>query len=383
MKILFVDDNQSVLSAFRRNLRKRYDVVTVDSGELALETLKGNDSFGVIVSDMQMPGLNGVEFLERAVELSPNSVRIMLTGNADQETAIDAVNRGQVFRFLNKPCSVDQIIEVLEEAVKQYDVGLIESRMLEETLAGCVKVLSDVLGLVAPFALGSGQRLRDSIAPFIRAVKLKSVWVYEVSSLLSGIGYTALPVSLIRKLESSEGLNSKETALLREVPEIGYELVSEVPKLGVIARAIKYQNKRYDGGGFPEDDVAGADIPLASRILKIFGNRMNLEREGIAEKAAKDKMTSEVGVYDPKILELCFKFYPTYLNASISKDKSVNALQLSELKPGHTVVSDLTTTDGVLFVEAGNRLTAATIRRIRNYVALEQVEGPFYVQEDD
>lgn len=383
MKVLFVDDNKSVLSAFRRNLRNTYDVVTVESGDLALKELEKNEPFGIVVSDMRMPGLSGVEFLEKAIEVAPDTVRIMLTGNVDQETALDAVNRGHVYRFLNKPCGVDQIIEVLEGAAKQYEIGIVERKVLERTLVGCVKVMSDVLGLVAPLALGRGQRLRDCISPFIEFVNLKSVWVYEVAALLSGIGYTSLPSSLIKKVEAGDELNAREKALLREVPEIGYELVSDVPKLDMIARVIKYQEKRYDGGGFPEDEVSGSKIPLGSRILKIFEDRMALEREGVAGDTACEKMKGQSGVYDPKILDLCFKFYPEYMDTCISKKKAVKACQLADLEPGQTMVSNLCTGKGVLLVEAGNRMTAATIRRIRNYAALGQVDEPFYIQEEE
>lgn len=383
MKVLFVDDNASVLAAFRRNMHKRFDMAVAESAELAFAKIKDEGPFGVIVSDMKMPGMNGVEFLEKSIELSPDSVRIMLTGNADQETATDAVNRGHVYRFLNKPCSVEDLIEAIKDAMLQYDLMKIEHSSLEKTVSGCVKMLVDVLGLVAPFALGRGQRLKASLLPFLAALKMKSVWQYEVSALLSSIGYTSLPAEVLSKLEDGAELDAGEASIVRRVPQIGYELVSAVPKLEKIANVIRYQRKHYDGRGVPNDEVKGQSIPLGARLLKVFEDRMELEREGLNGDAAHEKMRNRMGHYDPQILGLCFKYYPDYLTTSISKEKPVHTIDIDSLKPGQVIVSDLHTATGVLLVESGNWLTAATIQRIRNYATLEQVSGPFYVQKEE
>ncbi len=383
MKVLFVDDNASILAAFKRNMRKRFDMLTADSAESALALLSKEGPIEVIVSDMKMPGMNGVEFLEKSIEISPDSVRIMLTGNAEQTTATEAVNRGHVYRFLNKPCSVEDLILAIKDAAHHHELMKLEHNDLEQTVAGCVKVLTDVLGMVAPFALGRGQRLKASLTPFMKVLKMKSPWQYEVAALLSSIGYTSLPNELIVKLESGDDLTGHESNVVRSVPIIGYELVSAVPKLEKIANVIKYQRKNFDGTGVPKDEVAGQSIPLGARMLRVFEDRMELEREGLAGAAAHEKMGKRSGYYDPQVLELCFKYYPEYLTTAISKEKPVLALELDSLKPGQVIVSDIYTKTDVLLVEAGNWLTAATIQRIRNYAVLDQVNGPFYVQSDE
>ncbi|MDQ8202578.1 HD domain-containing phosphohydrolase [Pelagicoccus sp. SDUM812003] len=383
MKVLFVDDNKSVLAAFRRNLRKRYDVATAEGAAEALRMLENDGPFDIIVSDMKMPGMDGVSFLEKTIEISPGSVRIMLTGNAEQDTPVEAVNRGHVYKFLNKPCSVDDLVVALKEAEGHHKVQQVEQQMLEQTVSGCVKVLTDVLGLVAPFALGRGQRLKDCLVPFLKVIKLKGLWQYEVAALLSSVGYTSVPSELILKLERGQKLNVHESSVIRKIPEIGYELVSAIPRLERVAKMIRYQRKSYNGSGFPEDNVSEQSIPLGARLLRVFEDRIDLERDGISGQAAFDIMSKSHGLYDPKILGLCFKYYPNYLTTSISKDKDVLTVDLKSLKPGMCMVSDLSTKDGILLVEAGNWLTGATIQRIRNYHTLEQVDGPFYVQLPD
>lgn len=102
-RILFVDDDPNILKGFQRNLRKDFTVSVAEGGQQALELIQSSEPFAVIVSDMQMPGMNGAEFLYAAKKISPDSVRMMLTGNADQQTAINAINKGDIFRFINKP----------------------------------------------------------------------------------------------------------------------------------------------------------------------------------------------------------------------------------------------------------------------------------------
>lgn len=140
-KILFVDDEQNVLNAYRRNLRKFFDVHTALSGTAAIELLKEKHKFAVVVCDMQMPNMNGIEFLEIAQKISKNSIRIMLTGNVDQQTAIDAINQGDIFRFINKPCTPDQMMEALKVALKQYLLITAEQELLKTTLKNPLKCL--------------------------------------------------------------------------------------------------------------------------------------------------------------------------------------------------------------------------------------------------
>lgn len=119
-KILFVDDEQNILDSFKRNLRKLYTIDTAISGKAGLEILQENAPYAVVVSDMRMPEMDGIEFLTQVKNISPDTVRIMLTGNADMETAIDAVNQGNVYRFLVKPCAPEKLNEVLADALKKY-----------------------------------------------------------------------------------------------------------------------------------------------------------------------------------------------------------------------------------------------------------------------
>ena len=133
-KILCVDDDASILAAYQRNLRKQFPIDVALGGQEGLDAMANKGPYAVIVADMQMPGMNGVQFLTRAEEIAPDTVRIMLTGNADQKTAADAVNQGHVFRFLTKPCAPEELALMLSAALKQYRLVTAERELLEKTL---------------------------------------------------------------------------------------------------------------------------------------------------------------------------------------------------------------------------------------------------------
>ncbi len=136
-RILFVDDDPNLLDSFRRNLRRSYDCHTASDPEQALQLLKEEDPFSIVVADMRMPGENGIGFLEKTRELFPNTIRIMLTGYADMNTALDAINRGGVFRFLQKPFDTGDLSHVLEDATAEFQrIQSIHMDSLTDPLTG-------------------------------------------------------------------------------------------------------------------------------------------------------------------------------------------------------------------------------------------------------
>lgn len=122
--ILCVDDDPDILASFKRNLRNLFTIDTALGGEEGLKAISEKGPYSVIVSDMQMPEMNGIQFLSKAKEIAPDSVRIMLTGHADISMAIEAVNEGNIFRFLTKPCSPETLSKALQSGVEQYQMTM-------------------------------------------------------------------------------------------------------------------------------------------------------------------------------------------------------------------------------------------------------------------
>lgn len=380
-RILFVDDDPNLLAALSRSLRKRFDFDTATGGSEALQQIAQRGPYAVVVADQTMPGMSGVELLEAVREATPDTVRIMLTGNADQKSAVDAVNRGSVFRFLNKPCPPEVLVPALETALKQYELVTTERELLEGTLAGSVQVLTEVLGMVAPDVLGRSQRLRDSIGTFAKHLGLDPVWEYEVAAALSPIGHASLPVLILRKLAGGGELTPEEASLVRHTPEVGYNLVSSIPRFAQIAQMILYQAKDFTGTGVPSDSVAGEAIPLGGRMLRILNDRLTLELDGVAKQNALVALRERHGSYDPVLLEKCFECFPTFLSNALSSDVPVVYKHVEDLAPGQVLVAEIKLAANIVLVAAGERLTRMVIQRIQNAVTLNHLKGPFPVQE--
>ncbi len=138
-KILLVDDDANLLAATRRQLRKKFELETARSGADGLHALNTNGPFAVVISDMRMPEMNGLEFLKQVKTSAPDTVRMMLTGIADKNTAVEAVNVVNVFRFMNKPCSSESLSRAIEAGLQQYHLIRAERVLLERTLAGNVE----------------------------------------------------------------------------------------------------------------------------------------------------------------------------------------------------------------------------------------------------
>lgn len=380
-RILFVDDDPNLLAAFQRNLRKQFNFDTAPGGPEAIELIKKGEPYAVVVADMRMPGMDGVRLLEQVRQITPDSVRIMLTGNADQQTAVDAVNRGQIFRFLNKPCPPDQLVPTLESALKQYEIAQIERELLEGTLAGSVKALADVLGMVAPEAQGRGQVLRDCVKELAGPAGATPVWELEIAARLSPIGFASVPTSVLRKQAARAKLTFEEENMVRRVPQVGHDLLAGIPRLEGVAKIILYQHKHFNGGGFPSDFCSGKDIPIGARLLGILNDRLTLEHEGIVREHARTTMQERKGLYDPQLLELCFTTFPALLAKGPPGARPPITVSIAELAPGQLLAQDIATPAGLVLVGSGNRLTPMMVERLRNLAELGEVSEPFKIHD--
>src|ERR1043165_7429621 len=188
-KILFVDDDANLLASCERNLRKRYSIETAVGGEFALNRITERGPYGVVVSDMPMPGMNGIQFLSAVKQRAPETVRIMLTGNADVEVATGVVNEGNIFRFLTKPVPADVLSKALDDALAQYRLVAAEKELLNKTLSGSVKLLTDILSIAETPAFGRTQTLRDLVSEATTKIGLSNAWEIHLAVMLAPIGY--------------------------------------------------------------------------------------------------------------------------------------------------------------------------------------------------
>ncbi|MFQ5958162.1 MAG: HD domain-containing phosphohydrolase [Alphaproteobacteria bacterium] len=380
-KILFVDDEANILASFRRRLGRDFDISTADGGAEALEMVKNDGPFAVVISDQRMPGMDGIEFLGEVKKRAPDTVRMMLTGHTDLATAVDAVNQGCIFRFYTKPCPPEVLAEALEAGLDQYDLITAERELLERTLAGSVKVFVDVLSLVNPEAFRKAELIRGWVRDVARRLDLSNTWELNIATMLAPIGMITLPAEITVKLHAGEVLSETEHEIYSRTPEISRNLISNIPRMENISRMIYYQQKGFDGSGFPIDNVSGEDIPLGARILRILNDLAGITDS--PDRAAFEELELHSGLYDPDILRIvrsCF-VNEKGLQDGVISEQSVVRVMAASLQAGSRLVSNIETEDGLLVLAAGSQVSQAQIERLRNLQRVRRLREPIYIQE--
>lgn len=375
-KILLVDDEINVLNAFTRHLRKDFDMRTALGAQEGLGFIQEEGPFAVVVSDLKMPGMDGIQFLAKVRELYPDTLRIMLTGHADLNVAIEAINSGEVFRFLVKPCSVENLKKNILDAIAIYRLKEAEKELLENTLKNSIKVLMEILELVSPEAFGRSRRLAELATSIAMRMGIKeSLWEIETSALLSQIGWVIIPPSLVLKLFSGESLTDEEKQIYEMHPMIGSELIGKIPRLENVAKIICYQEKCYDGSGVPKDAVKGKDIPLGARILKVSIDFDTFKLRFEKDRKAFEMMKLQADLYDPQILEVL----QDMIIGTEKEEITQLELTIDELKEGMLLAEDVRTKKGQLLITKGNTVSNALIERLKNFAVSVGVKEPIVV----
>ena len=356
-RILFVDDEPHVLDALRRQLRDSFIVQTAQSGAAGLALLESEDPFSVIVSDMQMPGMNGATFLRHARERSPDSVRLLLTGHADVDAAIDAVNDGHVFRFLRKPCPPAVLQPALASAVDQHRLVTSERELLERTLRGSIDALSETLALVSPLAFGAAMRTRKMAAEIAAVMAIPDAWTIEVAATMSRLGAVTLHDSLVEKMATTIELTPSEALLVAELPAIAERLLAKIPRLEGVREIIAAENAHFNGSGAPS--LKGDQIPIGARILKLARDFDALEHEGNHEAIAT--LVLRQGLYDPRVVSALAAALEGRATAQLS------TVTIDGLRVGMVFAADVVLTSGVLLIARGLPVTESLLARMRNY----------------
>ncbi len=372
-KILFVDDEQNILEAFKRQLRKRFRFDTALGPEEGLKAIKENGPYAVVVSDLRMPKMDGIQFLRRTKELSPETVRMMLSGHADLTNAINAVNEGNIFRFLTKPCPVDHLTKALQDGIDQYRLIRAEKELLDNTLKGSIKVLTDLLAIVNPEAFGRASRVRTLVKDLANYMGISDTWQLETAALLSHVGFVTIPEETLQKIYNKAELTGEEMQLFEMHPFIASDLIKNIPRMESVAEIIAYQEKLFDGSGIPPNHPGGDAIPLGARILKVALDYDSLQISGKAPKDAYSELTSRNGSYDPKVLKAL------EMALGIEVKYEIKSVRIGELRGGMIFAEDVTSLEGRLLVAKGQEVTPALFERLKNFSRIAPVNEPIKV----
>jgi response regulator RpfG family c-di-GMP phosphodiesterase len=367
-RILFVDFDQSALDGYKRSLHNKFNVSIADSGEEALQLIKNSGPFSVIISEYKLPDLDGIKFLSTVRKVSSESIRVMLTGSANFQTTVDAVNHANIFRFLTKPCSFENIQRMLNDAVKQYELVIYERELLKKTLKGSIKVLVDVLSVVNPIAFSRTSRILQISKRLSTNFDPEIKWQIEIAALLSQIGCVAVPGEILEKKSMGFTLTPKEKELYFSHPETGKSLINNIPSLEEVSEAIAYQLKKFKGIDENLDSKKNQKIAVIARILK-HANDINT----MIEVKNSD---------NPSALELQKKYYPDIdkvIETEISeyeKNFDTKRMTLKNLAPGMISGQDIVDKNGIILVSLGQELSEALIIRLLNLAQLKEIIEP-------
>lgn len=372
-RVLFVDDDPNILAAFKRQLYRDFEVYTALGGEQGLELVKTKSPFSVVVADLSMPGMDGISFLSKVKELSPDTVRIMLTGHSTLDTAIAAVNEGNIFRFLTKPCPPEVLLRTLKDGERQYKLVTAEKELVEQTLRRSIQVLTEVLSMVNPTAFGRASRVHRLVKQICDVMQIKDEWQIEIAAMLSQIGCVIVPEDTLIKAYSASMLSQAEQEMFHSHVDVGRNLIKNIPRLEQVAEIIGYQEKLYDGTGIPADSRKGDAIPLGSRILKVALDYDSLVASGKTPPEACLIMETRQGWYDPDVLHALEEI------SDLEKVQEIRFVTVEELSPGMVLADDVLTAAGVLLVKKGQEVLPSLKMRLLNYKKTRGVREPIKV----
>jgi len=374
-KVLLVDDDINILASFKRQLRKQFSVDTVSGSKEGLEVIIKNGHYSVVVSDFRMPEMDGIKFLAKVKELAPDCVRIMLTGHADLKAAVDAVNEGNIFRFLIKPCPLHILNKALKEGIEQYQLITAERELLEQTLRGSIQILTEILEIVNPEAFGRSSRIKRYVRNIALHMKVTDIWRFDTAAMLSQIGCIILPEETAIKISQRQDLTAEESEILKLHPSIASDLLKKIPRMKEVAEIIAYQEKHFDGSGTPADTIKGKEIPLGARILKVLIDFDALETEGKNKTEALSELKKRSGWFDPDVLAAAEEVIETQ---AIYESRSVS---ISELWENMILGEDIRTLKGQLLISKGQVVSLPMIQRLRKLNRFAGIIEPFVVYQ--
>lgn len=408
--ILCVDDEANILSSLRRLFRPAgYRVLVAESGAAGLEMLEAEQgAVDLVISDMRMPAMDGAHFLAEVRQRWPGILRILLTGYADIESTIAAINEGQIYRYISKPWNDGEVLLTVREALerqallhekarlealtarqneelKVLNAGLEEKvrerteelrlahERLKRSFFTSIQVFANLIELRGGNMAGHSRRVADLARKIAAGMGLDGRQCNDVflAGLLHDIGKIGLPDALLAKPPAK--MSGEELGVWRKHPAKGEQALMALEELRGAAHLIRSHHERFDGQGYP-DGLAGMAIPQGARILALANEydghlQGTLTGKRLNEDDAKQAIVQGRGKrYDPAVVDA----FLSIVGAPPEPPADEIAVTPADLKPGMFLARDLISPEGVLLLATDYMLDEKLIRQIRDY---ERSEG--------
>jgi response regulator RpfG family c-di-GMP phosphodiesterase len=398
--ILIVDDEEIVLVALRDTLlREGYSIVASPHAIHALSVLKAQQ-FSVVITDQQMPMVTGLEFLAQVREIQPDATRILITAVLSLSTVIDAINKGEIYRFIVKPWLREELLATVKNAVQRHELISRNARLQAATqamnrqlqelnlaLESQVARVAEQNAQLQEFARSQEENLRRSVELCVQTMRTfyptlgnqarrvaamcqamadgsgmspAQKQTLEISGYIYDIGLVGVPRQLIKRWqEQPAGLSEAEWTLIRQHPILGQELAAFVQQLTAVGPTIRGHHERYDGSGYP-DRLRGTDIPWLARLLAVA---VACAESRLEPKLAHEMISQGSGtVFDPEAVRLFLRSVPKAVVPGRQR-----LVPLSDLSPGMVLAEGIYSENGMLLIPDGQRLTATYIAKLLNY----------------
>jgi CheY-like chemotaxis protein len=372
--LLCVGDDSRLISFYDQLLQKHLSFRWASNPAEALEILRTEHTHKLLLMDMRVATEDQSLFLSKCARLAPNVMKILLVEQEEQDAAIRLLNDGKIARIMPRHYPPEILIETLHTCFCEQDQRAKDRELLKGTIDGAVKLLAEVLMGADPMAFGRGQILREYASQFYRSLYGCVVpWDIELACTLLSIGYVTIPPNILYRARAGHDLTDQEERQLLAAPQAGSALLSCIPRLESVAEIVLYQNKNFDGSGFPSDGVAGSAIPFGARLFRVLADLMRWEAAGDGRCTAYAKLEDESHLYDPSILDACkcgLKFATSGKHERVSQ-----VISLDELGVLDVLSKPLPTRAGLLVAPEGTVVSKLTLRKIRNFAKLNLIRS--------
>jgi response regulator RpfG family c-di-GMP phosphodiesterase len=408
--LLFVDDEPNILNALRRLFRSLgYKIHTAESGAAGLELLE-QEPVDLVISDMRMPNMDGAQFLEQVRQKWPDTLRILLTGYADVSSTINAINKGEIYRYVTKPWDDNDITLLVKHALERKDLereklrleeltqrqndelkelnanletkvqarteevrqtmGFLEiaNKKLKESFITSINVFANLIELREPSLAGHSRRVADHARTLARRMNLSDAEVQDVfvAGLLHDIGKIGQPDKLLTMPFAA--LSGEERNLALRHPVIGQAALMGLEQLHGAAKLIRAHHERWDGMGYP-DGLSGLAIPMGARILALANDYDGAQIGTLLSKRLSPSEAATYVIdgrgkrYDPQVVDAFTGMMGGQASAAVAE----MALKSPQLKAGMILSRDLVSHEGVMLLSRDYVLNDVIIEQIRNF----------------
>jgi len=404
--VLLVDDEVAILNLLRDELEQAgYATVGVTSPLQALEQIRQRN-FSVIISDQRMPELSGLEFLAQAARIQPQATRMLITGVMEVGTVIEAINKGEIFRFIVKPWLREEFLAAVKNGIQRHELILQNSHLqsatqsmneqlielnrsleqqvklvaqknlqlhdlngaLEDNLVHSMELCVHTMETFYPLLGNRARRVFQLCKSISHVLQLsgEDARVLESSALLYDLGLVGVPRQIIRHWqETPHSLSQAEKTLVEQHPILGQELIAFGSNLETVGKIIRAHHENFDGSGYP-DQLSAENIPWLARLLAVAVAYVS---NPYTDTEAMDQLKAGAGTtFDPEAVRI---FLRAHTVAVIPRKE--RHLSLAELRPGMVLAKGIHTYNGLLLVSQGQKLNATYIEKVLNHNRIQPI----------